>query len=327
MRATRAEVAKLAGVSPAVVSYVLNGGPRNVAPETRRRVEEAIASLEYRPNAIAQALRGGRSGVIGVIVGTGQDSLFNAFSPALRAAAGSFGYATHISFADDDNAEKLCARSLVDRQVDALIAIELEDDSILRTLRDDGMPIAVISSRTPDPRVLSLRLQPSDPKQELIAAIAATEPTTLLISQRLVSTYTINELAAEVGSNVNITAVDLDAIEGGTRALASMEASRTTIVCATDGELHRLRWLAGAAGIDTTHHCFASCRIDFHHTADADVDINWDLEKSAKMLFGELIRLIDDTEAEGEPVRIPWRVVSAAPAREPAPRVWDVADI
>ncbi|MFP3422421.1 LacI family DNA-binding transcriptional regulator, partial [Bacillus sp. SIMBA_161] len=32
----------MAGVSPSVVSYVLNGGPRNVAPETRRRVEEAI---------------------------------------------------------------------------------------------------------------------------------------------------------------------------------------------------------------------------------------------------------------------------------------------
>ena len=41
-RATAAEVARLAGVSAAVVSYVVNGGPRNVAPATAARVREAV---------------------------------------------------------------------------------------------------------------------------------------------------------------------------------------------------------------------------------------------------------------------------------------------
>src|SRR6185312_14736968 len=50
----RKDVAVLAGVSPAVVSYVLNGGPRGVAPETRARVLAAIEHLDYRPHGVAR---------------------------------------------------------------------------------------------------------------------------------------------------------------------------------------------------------------------------------------------------------------------------------
>ena len=41
-RATRADVAQLAHVSTAVVSYVFNNGPRNVAPETAAKVRAAL---------------------------------------------------------------------------------------------------------------------------------------------------------------------------------------------------------------------------------------------------------------------------------------------
>lgn len=53
---TQEDVAKLAGVSRGIVSYVINNGPRAVAPETRERVLEAIAELGYRPNKHAQQL-------------------------------------------------------------------------------------------------------------------------------------------------------------------------------------------------------------------------------------------------------------------------------
>ena len=50
----RADVARLAGVSPAVVSYVLNDS-HPVSPQTRARVEAAIQELGYRPNALARS--------------------------------------------------------------------------------------------------------------------------------------------------------------------------------------------------------------------------------------------------------------------------------
>ena len=56
-RSTRKDVALRARTSTAVVSYVINRGPRPVAPATRDRVHAAIAELDYRPNGIARTLR------------------------------------------------------------------------------------------------------------------------------------------------------------------------------------------------------------------------------------------------------------------------------
>ncbi len=65
MRATVKDVAKLAGVSPKTVSNVINGVVF-VRPETRERVEQAVAELDYVPNLSARGLRNGRSGMIGL---------------------------------------------------------------------------------------------------------------------------------------------------------------------------------------------------------------------------------------------------------------------
>lgn len=56
-RVTHRDVARHAGVSTAVVSYVLNNGPRGISPKTRERVLKAIQELGYHPNAIARGLR------------------------------------------------------------------------------------------------------------------------------------------------------------------------------------------------------------------------------------------------------------------------------
>ncbi|GAA2044290.1 LacI family DNA-binding transcriptional regulator [Agromyces tropicus] len=54
------EVAKAAGVSISTVSYALSG-KRPIAPDTRRRIEEAARELDYRPNAGARMLAGRRT--------------------------------------------------------------------------------------------------------------------------------------------------------------------------------------------------------------------------------------------------------------------------
>ncbi len=69
---TQQDVAKRAGVSRAVVSYVLNNGPRNVSEETRQRVMQAIQELGYRPNEHAQRLKQGSDAArnaIGIVTG------------------------------------------------------------------------------------------------------------------------------------------------------------------------------------------------------------------------------------------------------------------
>jgi DNA-binding LacI/PurR family transcriptional regulator len=69
---TQKDVAERAGVSRGVVSYVINDGPRDVAPETRERVLAAIEELDYRPNKYAQRLKLGESSAkesLGIIAG------------------------------------------------------------------------------------------------------------------------------------------------------------------------------------------------------------------------------------------------------------------
>lgn len=68
-RPTMAQVARLAGVSPTTVSFVINDDPRGsaVPAATRLRVEEAVRALGYRPNHAARRLRTQRSETIGFI--------------------------------------------------------------------------------------------------------------------------------------------------------------------------------------------------------------------------------------------------------------------
>ncbi|MHC5906105.1 LacI family DNA-binding transcriptional regulator [Streptomyces sp. S6] len=61
------DVARLAGVSPSTVSYALSG-KRPISEETRRRVQDAIRDLGYRPHAGARALASSRSRVLALVV-------------------------------------------------------------------------------------------------------------------------------------------------------------------------------------------------------------------------------------------------------------------
>ena len=63
MAVTLHDVARLAGVSIKTVSNVINDYP-HIRPETRERVERAIAELGYTPNLTARSLRSGRTGAI-----------------------------------------------------------------------------------------------------------------------------------------------------------------------------------------------------------------------------------------------------------------------
>lgn len=68
-RPTQADVARLAGVSRATVSYVVNGLQDNqVSEETRQRVLRAVAELGYQPDAMAQSLRLGTTNTIGLLI-------------------------------------------------------------------------------------------------------------------------------------------------------------------------------------------------------------------------------------------------------------------
>ncbi|MFM9959129.1 MAG: LacI family DNA-binding transcriptional regulator [Phycisphaerales bacterium] len=76
------DVAQLASVSTATVSRVLNK-PDLVAPDTARRVQQAVVELGYRPNMLAKGLTTQRTGVIGLAL---PDIFGEFYSELLRGA-------------------------------------------------------------------------------------------------------------------------------------------------------------------------------------------------------------------------------------------------
>jgi LacI family transcriptional regulator len=84
---TLSEVARLAGVSLATASRVLNGSSRKPAEDIAERVREAADKLGYVPNAQAQALAKSSSGLIGLVVHDIADPYFSAIARGVQEAA------------------------------------------------------------------------------------------------------------------------------------------------------------------------------------------------------------------------------------------------
>ena len=141
---TRADVARRARTSTAVVSYVVNDGPRPVAAETRERVLQAIAELGYRPNRVAQALRGQRSRVIGLIVPDISNPFYSELARIIENHADLFGYTLVLGNSEQDAARELrYVRTFLDRQVDGLILISGSSSEELTALFSE-IPIPFI---------------------------------------------------------------------------------------------------------------------------------------------------------------------------------------
>ncbi|WP_424216393.1 LacI family DNA-binding transcriptional regulator (plasmid) [Streptomyces sp. BI20] len=144
--ATRQDVARLAGTSPSVVSYVLNNGPRSVAPATRERVLAAVRELDYRPNAVARSLRMNQTMTLGLVVPDAANPFFAELARSLEDHAWSAGYTLLVgNSTDDPGREAGYVRTFVDRQVDGLILIPARGD---RTWRAEtaraGVPSLVL---------------------------------------------------------------------------------------------------------------------------------------------------------------------------------------
>jgi LacI family transcriptional regulator len=97
---TRDEIARAAGVSSATVSYVVNSGPRPVAPETRTKVLEAIERLDYRPNAVARSLRLQKTSTLGLILPDTLNPYFAEVARGIEKYAFENGYTVSLCHSD-----------------------------------------------------------------------------------------------------------------------------------------------------------------------------------------------------------------------------------
>lgn len=135
-RAARFDVARPAGVSTAVVSYVLNGSPKKISPDTAQRVFDAAQRLDYHHNSVARALKTGTTHTLGVIVPNFSNPYFAEFTDQLEAAASKRERALIINLSrGDPQGERRRINELAERNVDAMFVSSAQTDAELGALR------------------------------------------------------------------------------------------------------------------------------------------------------------------------------------------------
>lgn len=124
-RPTLADVATRAGTSTAVVSYVLNNGPRPVSEALRAKVISAIDELDYRPDLRARALRRPRRWrQIGLLVPDLTLPLFGEFVGRIEVEARSRDHLTMIGNTGYDPERELeFATAFAEVGIDGIVAI------------------------------------------------------------------------------------------------------------------------------------------------------------------------------------------------------------
>jgi LacI family transcriptional regulator len=150
-RPTQADVARLAGVSRATVSYVLNdqGSRIPISAETRQRVLDAIANLGYVPDARAQSLRSGDTQTIGVLLPDLNNPHFLETLSGISIEAETAGYNLLLSNSVlSSERERAGVKALAQGRVDGLILVmsfqRLSAD-LLTQVQRSGRPIVEIS--------------------------------------------------------------------------------------------------------------------------------------------------------------------------------------
>lgn len=138
------DVAEYAGVSTATVSFVLNN-TKPVGAETRTRVEQAIAALNYRRSPSALALRTGRHQAVGLLLPDLANPFFPALAQAVTEAAWQRGLALILVSAGADP----------QKEEEAILALAERSDGIIwipgsnKTFLKPAVPMVVLDRLAP----------------------------------------------------------------------------------------------------------------------------------------------------------------------------------
>jgi len=142
------DIAKKLGVSPTLVSMVLNGkGDENgISPITQKRVIETAKKLKYKPNQTARSLRMGRSETIGLIVSDISNPFYAQIAGRIEIKASIQGYNLFVcSTYENPEKEIELIQMLKSRNVDGMIiSSSAENIDEIEKLKNEDYPFVLI---------------------------------------------------------------------------------------------------------------------------------------------------------------------------------------
>ncbi len=155
------DVAEKAGVSIAMVSYVLNGQKTDrINKDTAQRIRDAVEELNYRPNFLAQSLKLKKTFSLGFIAADIANTFSSQLARIISDEADRAGYALIIGSSDESKPrfERLIDQ-LLNRQVDGLILAAPDgSEELIKALQTRKIPLVLIDRYFPELPVSSVRV-------------------------------------------------------------------------------------------------------------------------------------------------------------------------
>ena len=145
--ATIYEVAKLAGVSPATVSRVLNG--MGVSDEKTLAVREAARQLKFTPNRTARTLRRQASEVIALVIPDIENPYFTEMARGVEDVASQAGYSVVLCNTDSQiDKEATYLQIAISEHMAGVILAAASDHTNLDELLATGRPVVAVDRGT-----------------------------------------------------------------------------------------------------------------------------------------------------------------------------------
>lgn len=147
------DIANVAGVSTALVSYVLSGKEKEyrVGPDIAVKIKAIAKDLNYQPNLLAKGLRSGKTHTIGLIVADISNPFFANIARVIEDEAEKNGYTVIIGSSDETAAKSWnLLNVLVNRQVDGFIIVSAEDsEDLVHHLVETNVPFVLLDRHFP----------------------------------------------------------------------------------------------------------------------------------------------------------------------------------
>ena len=147
-RVTVITLARRAGVAASTVSRALKGDPR-ISLETRRRVEALAMEAGYMPSAMARTLSGGRSGLVGLVLGANENPFYGELMHEAVSQAAERGLRLLLLHAGAGPVEDRTAEALLHYQVDGCIITSAELSSRAAVICADHKVPVIMVNRVP----------------------------------------------------------------------------------------------------------------------------------------------------------------------------------
>ncbi|MDB5242962.1 MAG: LacI family transcriptional regulator [Spirosoma sp.] len=148
------DIAHSAGVSTALVSYVLSGKEKEyrVGLDMALKIKAIAKELKYQPNLLAKGLRSGKTYTIGLIIADISNPFFANIAREIEDEAEKNGYTVIIGSSDENAARSWKLMNvLINRQVDGFIIVSAENsEKLVYQLVEIGMPFVLLDRHFPE---------------------------------------------------------------------------------------------------------------------------------------------------------------------------------